>query len=87
MRLSFYEQMKEEILTEPLEVVLKFYRKFSPTSRAYGDADNLAKAILDALNGLAYKDDSQIVRLTVEKYQDKVNQRVEVFIADSIAIE
>lgn len=30
---------------------LTFYRKFSPTSRAYGDFDNLAKAITDAFNG------------------------------------
>lgn len=32
------------------------------------DADNIAKAILDALNGLAYDDDSQIVDLTVRKF-------------------
>ena len=31
------------------------------------DLDNLAKAMLDALNGLAFKDDSQIVKLTIEK--------------------
>lgn len=31
------------------------------------DADNLAKTVLDALNRLAWEDDSQIVRLIVEK--------------------
>lgn len=31
------------------------------------DADNIAKAICDALNGIAYKDDAQIVDLTVRK--------------------
>ena len=31
------------------------------------DWDNLAKAVCDALNGLAYHDDAQIVRSTVEK--------------------
>jgi len=31
------------------------------------DADNVAKACLDALTGLMWKDDSQVVRLTVEK--------------------
>lgn len=31
------------------------------------DADNIAKAICDALNGLAYKDDAQIVNLHVCK--------------------
>jgi Holliday junction resolvase RusA-like endonuclease len=32
------------------------------------DLDNVAKAILDSLNGIAYKDDSQVVELTVKKY-------------------
>lgn len=31
------------------------------------DLDNIAKAALDALNGLAYRDDSQIITLTVTK--------------------
>lgn len=31
------------------------------------DADNVAKAILDALNGYAYPDDSAISKLSVEK--------------------
>ena len=32
------------------------------------DCDNLAKAILDSLNGLAYRDDKQVVELVVKKY-------------------
>lgn len=31
------------------------------------DCDNLAKAVLDSLNGIAYKDDSQICELHVSK--------------------
>lgn len=31
------------------------------------DCDNVAKAILDALNGIAYKDDSQVTELIVKK--------------------
>lgn len=31
------------------------------------DCDNLAKTVLDALNGIAYDDDKQVYRLTVEK--------------------
>lgn len=37
-----------------------------PTKRP--DLDNCAKSICDALNGLAYRDDSQIVTLIVEKW-------------------
>lgn len=36
------------------------------------DADNLAKAVLDGLNGIAYKDDNQIVDLSVSKYYGPV---------------
>ena len=32
------------------------------------DCDNLAKSILDSLNGLAYHDDKQVVELSVKKY-------------------
>jgi Holliday junction resolvase RusA-like endonuclease len=32
------------------------------------DSDNLAKAILDSLNEIAYNDDGQAYRLTVEKW-------------------
>lgn len=38
------------------------------------DTDNLAKAILDALNGTAWKDDSQIFLLTIEKQYNENNQ-------------
>lgn len=41
------------------------------------DCDNIAKIILDALNGIAYHDDSQVVGLEVEKYYDS-HARVEV---------
>jgi Holliday junction resolvase RusA-like endonuclease len=46
-----------------------------PTKRP--DLDNIAKSILDALNSLAYKDDSQIVSLTINKYYSE-KPRVEV---------
>ena len=32
------------------------------------DCDNIAKAVLDALNGVAFDDDSQVVTLVVRKY-------------------
>lgn len=31
------------------------------------DADNIAKVVCDALNGIAYRDDAQIVKLTIKK--------------------
>ena len=41
------------------------------------DADNIAKAVLDALNGIAYDDDNQICMLFVKKYYGE-EPRVEV---------
>lgn len=32
------------------------------------DIDNLLKSVLDALNGVAWKDDSSVVRITAEKF-------------------
>ena len=36
------------------------------------DLDNLAKAVLDAMNGVVYLDDNQICMLTIEKNYDTV---------------
>lgn len=55
---------------------LTFYRKFNPTTRNFGDADNHVKATLDALNGILYADDSQIVSGSYSKYTDKAEPRV-----------
>lgn len=43
------------------------------------DCDNLAKSILDALNGIAFCDDSQICKLTVHKLYSS-EPRVDVLI-------
>ena len=53
--------------------------KIRHTSRP--DCDNIAKIILDSLNELAYKDDSQIVELIVKKYYSNI-PRVEVVIEE-----
>ena len=39
-----------------------------PISKKAGDADNLCKSVTDAISGLIYVDDSQIVKLGVSKY-------------------
>ena len=54
-------------------------RAIRPTKKP--DWDNLGKIISDALNGLAYHDDSQIVTATVEKWYS-LEPRVEVEIRE-----
>ncbi|HHD2603654.1 TPA: RusA family crossover junction endodeoxyribonuclease [Clostridium perfringens] len=42
------------------------------------DADNIGKIILDSLNGIAYKDDSQIIELSVIKKYTEDKEKVEL---------
>ena len=39
--------------------------KISPTKKP--DVDNIAKSILDAMNGFVFKDDNQVSKISVEK--------------------
>ena len=48
----------------------KLNGEIRPTKKP--DCDNVAKCVCDALNGMAYADDSQIVELTVEKYYSTI---------------
>lgn len=57
-------------------VDLKFYR----ATKRRCDVDNLAKLVLDALNGIAWRDDDQIASLTATKAHDPENPRTEVMV-------
>ena len=49
-----------------------------PTSKP--DIDNVVKGLFDAMNGIVFVDDKQVVRLTVEKlYSDIARARVTVY--------
>ena len=60
-------------LVGPVAVFLDVYRP-----RRRGDLDNILKATLDALNGIAYRDDDQVTEITAQRYEDKALPRVEV---------
>lgn len=47
------------------------------------DIDNLAKAIMDGLNGIAYKDDNQVCELVIKKVYGE-NDFVEIEIIDVV---
>ena len=57
---SISKKKKQEMLED----------KIRPTIKP--DTDNIAKSILDSLNGIAYKDDKQIVSLKVDKYYAEI---------------
>jgi len=60
-------------LVGPVAVFLDVYRP-----RRRGDLDNLLKATIDSLNGVAYLDDQQVEQITAVRYDDKRAPRVEV---------
>ena len=63
----------------PVTLTVVAYRKNAHRC----DWDNLGKTISDALNGIAYEDDSQIDDARVLKRIDRINPRAEVFIRPS----
>lgn len=52
---------------QPVEMEIHFYMK-TPTS---ADIDNLVKSVCDSLNGIAYVDDRQVMRLVAAKHPSK----------------
>ena len=51
--------------TKQSDKELMLENKINPTKKP--DIDNIVKIILDAMNGIAFKDDTQITKLFVEK--------------------
>ena len=64
------------IETGPVEFRLSV---FMPNARRV-DLDNIIKSVTDALNGICYTDDHQIVAITAWKAIDRENPRAEVAI-------
>lgn len=64
----------------PVFVALDIY------TRRKMDLDNVAKSILDGLNGIAYVDDDQVVELLVRKHRVKAatEERVEIEIREAV---
>lgn len=50
------------------------------------DIDNYGKLLLDSMTGIVYEDDKQINKMTVEKFIDTDNPRIEVEIHEEPVI-
>ncbi|GAA0081344.1 RusA family crossover junction endodeoxyribonuclease [Clostridium sp. CTA-6] len=96
VKLCWQEQTKREKLTGAIKADIKvFYpipkatnkkKKIEmlcgvirPTKKP--DVDNIAKIILDSLNGLAYDDDKQVITCYISKWYGE-NPRVEVILEE-----
>lgn len=69
------EMKGQRIFTVPIRVELYL---FFPTKQRR-DLDNV-KALIDAMTGVCWNDDSQIYELVIRKYHDKEDPRVEVIV-------
>lgn len=67
----------EAPLEGSLRVTVDVYR-----ARRAGDLDGYFKGLFDALNGVAYTDDQQIVEIHARRLDDKHNPRVEVTVEE-----
>ena len=97
VKTSYLEQVKDQQMLEgPLNAKITAFFKIPkrttkrdtlkmikgeiiPTKKP--DLDNIAKTVLDALNGVAFHDDKQIATLFVEKYYSDA-PRVEVILVE-----
>lgn len=52
--------------TSKKKMALMLNGELRPTKKP--DLDNIVKGVLDSLNGIAYKDDSQVVKVVTEKF-------------------
>lgn len=86
------DQWDHGILEGPIKVRLLFLlprkktvkRKF-PISKFDGDVDKLVRAIFDAMTGIVYGDDSQVVDVTASKrYADNSSPGVWVYISTDV---
>lgn len=71
------------VMEGAVDVTIKLFRRFKQTSRRFGDTDNFAKSILDGLSSIVFRDDAQVIKLTVEKYTSKTDPRAEIVVSDS----
>lgn len=66
-------QQRVRSLGGPIAVTIKVFR---PAKMR--DLDNNLKVIMDALQGVLFDNDSQIVEIHAFRYDDKLNPRVEI---------
>lgn len=82
---TYYDKTPLNVVVRAIYEIAESFSKAMRKSASEGkikpckkpDSDNIAKVILDALNGVAYYDDSQVVGLTVWKEYGE-SARVEV---------
>lgn len=66
-------QLRSQMFRGPIRVEITWYR-----ARKSGDLDKRLGVVLDALQGVFYANDAQIVELSAKRFDDAANPRIEV---------
>lgn len=69
-------QYKGEIITTPIEVCINAYYK----NKRHCDCGNLPKSAMDSLQGIVFKNDNQIKKMTTVVIEDSEREWFEVYI-------
>lgn len=77
---SYRKQAQEQYTEPPMKEYVELEVRLFFSTKAKHDLDNFLKITQDSLTGVLYEDDSQIERLTISKYVDKTNPRIEVYV-------
>jgi Holliday junction resolvase RusA-like endonuclease len=72
------EQYKGEIIEGDLTAIVELYF----TNRLRRDRDNRHKISMDSMEGIIFKDDTQIQTAVVSKHLDKENPRIVIYLLD-----
>ena len=83
----YQDQIGRKVVEGPLKIILVFWlpkpkKPKYPMPAVKPDLDNLMKSITDALNGVAYDDDSQIVEARILKLYTPTEGYVSVTIEE-----
>ncbi len=65
LKISIIAHLKIPKGTSKIKMQDMLENKISPTKKP--DIDNIAKSILDAMNGFVFKDDNQVAKISIEK--------------------
>lgn len=75
---SYQCQAKSQWHLRPIPTEIELNVRLYFGSKRKHDIDNYNKILLDSLTGILWVDDSQIIKLTVEKFYCKENPRIEL---------
>ena len=71
LRRQLQFQFPAYCLADNISLTVTFFKNRPINCHNFGDLDNLLKAIMDAMNGIVYQDDAQVVTITASKIRSK----------------